>query len=139
MAATRALFIALIFLTASCAQSSSSTETAAKPVGDRNVISNQELQDPVIVGMDALRAIRYLRPTFFRETGPQSFSNPSAGAVQFSMDYGPVQPLSNLAAVAPLSLQMVYEIRYLDPNNAANRFGINANGGPVIVLVSNKQ
>ena len=139
MAATRGLFIALILLTASCAQSSTSTETAARPVADKDVISNQELQDPVIVGMDALRAIRYLRPTFFRGTGPQSFSNPSAGLVQFSMDYGPVQPLSNLAAMAPLSLQMVYEIRYLDPNNAANRFGINANGGPVIVVVSNKQ
>ncbi|CAN5180496.1 hypothetical protein BH09GEM1_BH09GEM1_48240 [soil metagenome] len=139
MAATRGIFIAFLLLTASCGRSASSTASAPKPLADRNVISNEELQDPVLRGMDALRAIRYLRPTFFRETGPQSFVNVTAGTVQFSMDYGPVQPLHNLAALAPLSLQMVYEIRYLDTNDAQNRFGINANGGPVIVVVSNKQ
>lgn len=137
MPAMRGLFIALL-LAASCARSPSD-ESAARPVVDRNVITNEELQNPVLRGMDALRAIRYLRPAFFHETGPQSFVNASAGTTQFSMDYGPVQPLSSLAALAPLSLQMVYEIRYLDANDATNRFGINANGGPVIVIVSNKQ
>ena len=137
MPATRGLFVALL-LAASCGQSPS-TESAPHPAADRNVITNEELQNPVLRGMDALRMIRYLRPTFFRESGPQSFMNTGAGALQFSMDYGPVQPLSQLAAVASLSLQLAYEIRYLDLNDAANRFGITANGGPVIVVVSNKQ
>ena len=30
------------------------------------------------------------------------------------------------------------EVRYLNADQAQNRFGINANAGPVIVLVSNK-
>ncbi len=140
MAATRALFAALLLLAASCARSTESPSSGTpRPVQSKNVISREELQDPVLVGMDALRAIRYLRPTFFRESGPQSFVNPSAGTVQFSMDFGPVQPLSQLAAMAGVSLQMAYEVRYLDLNDAQNRFGINANGGPVIVVVSNKQ
>jgi hypothetical protein len=139
MAASRALLIGFLILAASCARSSESTDSAPRSATDRNVISRDELQDPVIVGMDALRAIRYLRPTFFRGTGPQSFVNPAAGLVQFSMDYGPVQPLSNLSSLPALSLQTIYEVRYLDPNEAQNRFGINANGGPVIVVVSNKQ
>lgn len=139
MAASRALFIGFLLLAASCARSAESTDSAPRSVTDRNVISREELQNPVIVGMDALRAIRFLRPTFFRETGPQSFVNMAAGTVQFSMDYGPVQPLSNLSALAALSLQTVYEVRYLDINDAQNRFGLNANGGPVIVVVSNKQ
>ena len=139
MAATRALLIGFLMLAASCGRSAESTETAPRAMTDRNVISREELQNPVIVGMDALRAIRYLRPAFFRETGPQSFINAAAGSVQFSMDYGPLQPLNNLSALAALSLQTVYEVRYLDLNDAQNRFGINANGGPVIVVVSNKQ
>ncbi|MDQ2667432.1 MAG: hypothetical protein M3Z05_15655 [Gemmatimonadota bacterium] len=139
MAATRALLIGFLMLAASCARSPESTESAPKPAGDRNVITREELQNPVIAGMDALRAIRYLRPTFFRESGPQSFVNPSAGTVQFSMDYGPVQPLTQLAAMSGLSLQLAYEVRYLDLNDAQNRFGINANGGPVIVVVNNRQ
>ena len=138
MAATRGLFITLLLFAASCGQATSSASSAPKPVAARNVISNEELQDPVLRGMDALRLIRYLRPTFFRDTGPQSFFNSTAGALQFSMDYGPLQPLSQLASLAPLSLQMAYEIRYLDTNDAQNRFGITANGGPAIVVVSNK-
>lgn len=139
MATPRGLFIALLLFATSCGQSASSTSSSPKPALSKNVISNEELQDPVLRGMDALRTIRYLRPSFFRDTGPQSFFNSTAGAIQFSLDYGPLQPLSQLSALAPLSLQMAYEIRYLDTNDAQNRFGINANGGPVIVVVNNKQ
>ena len=140
MAATRALFVALLLLGASCAHSpESATAGAPRPAQVKNVISRDELQDPVLLGMDALRAIRYLRPAFFRETGPQSFMNASAGMVQFSMDFGPLMPVSQLATLPAVTLQTVYEIQYLDANGAATRFGLNANGGPVIVVVSNKQ
>ena len=125
---------ALLLLVSSCARSSPSAE--AVPRGNGSVISKEELQSPVIASMDALMAIRYLRPSFFRTTGPQSFSNGSAGLVQFSMDYGPLRPVGELAS---LRTDLLYEIRYLDASDAQNRFGINANGGPVIVLVSNKQ
>lgn len=94
------------------------------------------MQSPVVLSMDALKAIRYLRPAFFRTSGPQSFSNGTAGLVQFSMDFGPLRPVSELAT---LRTDLLYEIRYLDVNDAQNRFGINANSGAVIVLLSNKQ
>ena len=139
MVATRGLLVALLLLSASCAGSSTPEAGTPKPVVDRNVISNEELQNPVLRGMDAMRAIQYLRPAFFRASGPQSFVNANAGMTQFSMDYGPLQPLSHLTALPSLSLQMVYEIRYLDLNDAQNRFGIAAQNGPVIVVVSNKQ
>ena len=84
--------------------------------------------------MDSERAIRYLRPGFFRTTGPQSGIDASAGRVQFSLDFGPPQ----LGSFPALPLFSLLEIRYLDANDAQNRFGINANGGPVIVLVSHK-
>jgi hypothetical protein len=139
MAFTRGFLAAFLILSTSCAGSSAPEGSVPKPVVDRNVIRNEELQDPVLRGMDALRAIQYLRPAFFKGSGPQSFANTNSGLTQFSMDYGPVQPLSQLSALPSLSLQMAYEIRFLDVNEAQNRFGLNANSGPVIVVVSNKQ
>ena len=139
MSAPRGFFIAVLFFAASCGRMASSPSDSPRPVAEKNVISREELQDPVLRGMDALQTIRYLRPAFFRDTGPQSFFSTTAGALQFSMDYGPVQPLSQLSILSPLSLQMAYQVRYLDINEAQNRFGISANGGPVIVVVNNKQ
>ena len=139
MDATRSLLAALLLIAASCATPAAAPDTAPHPVTRPWVISNEELQDPILRSMDTERAIRYLRPTFFRTTGPQSFSNAAAGTVQVSMDFGPLQPTSQLASFPALALATLYEIRYLDANEAATRFGINANGGPVIVLISNKQ
>lgn len=98
-----------------------------------DVISKEELRDPTIAGTDAMTAIRQLRPAFFRTRGPQSFSNANAGLVQISQDYGPLQPVGNLSSVDTRSL---VEVRYLNANDAQNRFGINANGGPVIVVLT---
>ena len=139
MIAARHCFAALLVIAASCGPSSASPAPTPRVVTNPNVISREELQDPAIWGMDAVRAIRFLRPTFFRTSGPQSFADRSAGVVQFSFDFGPLQPASELAAFPPLSLRSLFEIRYLDAADAQNRFGVNANGGPVIVLLSNRQ
>jgi hypothetical protein len=141
MLATRRCLAALLLVSASCASGTSST--TAKEVGasgpdakkNPDVITQDELLDPAIVSLDLASAIRRLRPSFFRTSGPQSFSNPTAGSVQFSHDFGPLQPIAQLAALNSMS---IVEIRYLGVNEAQNRFGINANGGPVIVLLSNK-
>jgi hypothetical protein len=146
MHVTRRTLAALLVLAASCASqpksagtpapsASASSAPQAKARVNRNpdVISTEELRDPAVAGVDAMTAIRQLRPTFFRTRGPQSFSNATAGEVQFSQDYGPLQPLSQLNAVDTRSL---VEVRYLNANDAQSRFGINANGGPVIVVLT---
>ena len=125
----------LLLLTASCAHAGRSGDAQPRVANNPNVISLRELRDPVIAGMDALKAIRFLRPNFFRTTGPQSFVNTEAGKVHYSLDYGPVRPVSELET---LTTVMIVEIRYLNANDAHNRFGLNANGGPVIVLLNNK-
>lgn len=141
MAARRTLALFLV-LAASCAKSPSSTATAApRPSASRearnpDVISRQELQDPTIAGTDAMTAIRQLRPAFFRTRGPQSFSNATAGLTQISQDFGPLQPVDNLKGIDTRSLT---EVRFLNAVEAQNRFGINANGGPVIVLLTTTQ
>lgn len=137
----RRFLVVLLVAGAACAQktASTSTSTAVAPQGtsrarkNPDVISQEELRDPTIAGVDAMTAIRQLRPAFFRTRGPMSFQNTTAGQVQVSQDYGPLQSLNALAAVDTRSL---VEVRYLNANDAQNRFGINANGGPVIVVMT---
>jgi hypothetical protein len=99
-----------------------------------NVISKEELMDPAITSRDALTALRHLRPNFFTYRGPTDPLDYKAGHTQVSQDYGPLMPLDNLAAMNSLTF---VEVRYLTAEEATGRFGLNANGGPVIVLVSN--
>lgn len=136
MIAVRRCFIALLLIAPSCAKSPSATASSTQLARNPNVISQAELQNPELGGMDAMKAIRFLRPSFFRTSGPQSFAGGGAGIVQFSEDYGPLRPIRELAY---FRVNLLYEVRYLDEHDAQNRFGLNANGGPVIVLVSFKQ
>lgn len=134
----RRFLVVLLVAGAACAQKTASTSTGATSATPRvrknpDVISQEELRDPTIAGVDAMTAIRQLRPAFFRNRGPQSFTNATAGQVQVSQDYGPLQPVSQLSTVDTRSL---VEVRYLSANDAQNRFGINANGGPVIVVLT---
>jgi hypothetical protein len=138
MIAPRRFLAVLLVIGTACAQKTTSSTTEATSVAPRirknpDVISQQELRDPTIAGTDAMTAIRQLRPAFFRNRGPQSFTNASAGQVQVSQDYGPLQTVNALTAVDTRSL---VEVRYLNANDAQNRFGINANGGPVIVVLT---
>jgi hypothetical protein len=150
MVAPRRILAATLVAAAACSSSSSpkpattpapkdgeltavTTSPSTRVRKNPDVISREELRDPTIAGTDAMTAIRQLRPAFFRTRGPQSFSNANAGLVQVSQDYGPLQPLAQLSGVDTRSL---VEVRYLNANEAQNRFGINANGGPVIVVLT---
>ncbi len=136
---TRVLLPILIVLSSACASSQASDNelrvVEPKQKKNPNVITKEELQDPAITSRDALTAIRHLRPNFFVYRGPTTYNDPSAGATQISQDYGPLRPVAELAKMNTFTF---VEVRYLDANAAQNRFGINANAGPVIVLVSNK-
>ena len=138
MISPRFFLAVLLVVGTACAQKTTSSSTEATAVAPRirknpDIISQQELRDPTIAGTDAMTAIRQLRPAFFRNRGPQSFTNASACQVQVSQDYGPLQTVNSLTAVDTRSL---VEVRYLNANDAQNRFGINANGGPVIVVLT---
>lgn len=130
----------LLVLAASCAKPSttagSSTPASATTRKDPNVITRAELEDPVIASYDAMTAIRQLRPAFFRTRGPQSLRNQTAGLVQISQDWGPLHPVDDLKQV---ELRTIQEVRYLNAVEAQTRFGISANGGPVIVVLTSRQ
>ena len=137
---TSAVVVALVFATA-CGPHQAPVGEAALPARNPNVISQAELSDPAIAAMDALTAIRQLRPSFFRDRGPQTLrsgGDPSLapGQVRISQDYGPLQAVGTLSSIGTRTL---VEVRYLNANDATARFGINANGGPVIVVLSTLQ
>jgi hypothetical protein len=110
------------------------------------VISREELQDEAIAGRDAMNVIRQLRPAFFLDRGPRSMPRNSSaaaqakaaasGKLQVSQDFGPLQPMS---ALNNLEVRTLLEVRYLDALAATARFGVNANSGPVVVLLSTTQ
>ena len=138
MRLTRVFLSFLLVAVSACASSRADNELRSvepKPKKNPNVISKEELMDPAITSRDALTAIRHLRPNFFTYRGPTTYNDPTAGNTQISQDYGPLRPLGDLAAMNTFTF---VEVRYLNAEAATARFGLNANGGPVIVLVSNK-
>ncbi|MDQ6737193.1 MAG: hypothetical protein M3Z30_05800 [Gemmatimonadota bacterium] len=136
----------LILVAAACSSSPSPSTGAEPAAADRvtrnaDIITSEELADPVVAAQDALTAIRQLRPAFFRTRGPMTMRtggdpNQQPGSVQMSQDFGPLHPLSELAGIG---VRTLVEVRYLNANEAQARFGINANGGPVIVVLTSKQ
>jgi len=137
---TRVCVAALLVLAVSCGGSSTSSKPGGAPSPSRvnrnsNVITEAELQDPVVQSKDAEAALRSLRPNFFASRGPTGSSDPSGGQVMVSQDYGPLQSVSTLKGMNTMGL---VEVRYLKADEAALRFGLNANGSPVIVLLHNK-
>jgi type IV pilus biogenesis protein CpaD/CtpE len=145
MFAARHRLIAVVVVLAACATNSPPVADNGAAPADRVtknplIISTEELQDPVIASTDALTAIRQLRPAFFRDRGPTTFRNvdpaQAPGLVRVSQDFGQPQQVSVLSGISTRSL---VEVRYLNTNEAQARFGINANGGPVIVVLTIKQ
>ncbi|MEO8333737.1 MAG: hypothetical protein ABI664_02110 [bacterium] len=143
MHAIRSLTAVVLLLSTSCASqtSAASADSPERVARDPNVISRAELQEPAIAGQNANYAIQQLRPAFFRTRGSQTMRttgdpNAAPGLVRVSQDFGPLQPVGALAAIETRTL---IEIRYLDAVAAQARFGISANGGPVIVLLTLKQ
>jgi hypothetical protein len=135
-AASRLSIVVLLAVTVSCGGSRDPDTPGGAPAPARierqtNVISSEELQDPAIYSRDAYTAIRHLRPNFFTYHGPNSFQS-STGLLHISVDYGPLQDLQQLSKMTTMGIA---EVRYLNGEQAQARFGLNANGGPVIVLV----
>jgi len=139
MRVTRVLVSAVLVLASACASSQANDNelrvVEAKPKKNPNVITKDELIDPAITSRDALTAIRHLRPNFFVYHGPTTPNDQTAGITQISENYGPLRPVKELASMNTFTF---VEVRYLNAEAATARFGLNANGGAVIVLVSNK-
>lgn len=96
-----------------------------------NVITRDELADPSLSGSTGLEAVRRLRPTFLANRGAISVRDPQAGSVRVSIDGGTIGPLEDLDRIRTNEIR---SIRYLSASDATQRFGVAANGSPVILV-----
>jgi hypothetical protein len=121
----------LLAITVACAgacashgskESEGGTSSDASRTSD--VITAQQLAD-------LLDVIRRLRPRFLTVRGVGSIRVADAGAVHVSVDGGPLMAVSMLSNMRPGE---VAEIRYLEPPQAAQRFGTASASGSVILV-----
>ena len=129
----RLLPLALIIVLASaCAANPGSASATAAP-GARNsnsdVISLEELSNPVLAGSTVLEAVRRLRPRFINERSAGLHG--ASEVVMASYNGSELVPVAELSRMA---VTEVTEIRYLNTAAAALRFGLAGSNGPVLVL-----
>jgi len=123
-------FLVFIGALAACASSNQSPPSRPAPK-DINVITARELEDPAVQGSDALAAVRHLRPSYFLVRPGGSIQNKSAGSVHVSIDGQSLQAVSELSK---FRVNDLLEVRYLNANDAAQRFGTAAGSGGVILV-----
>jgi hypothetical protein len=128
---------ACLLLVAACAgnPSPASEPVALNAASDAtarksDIITAEELADPVVNLGDALEAVRRLRPSFLVTRGSASF-RAGPGTVHLSIDGGSLLPVENLSRLRPNGIS---EIRYLSAPDAAQRFGTSAGSGGVILV-----
>jgi hypothetical protein len=128
----------LLAITVACAgacashgskESEGGTSSDASRTSD--VITAQQLAEPSVRGGNLLDVIRRLRPRFLTVRGVGSIRVADAGAVHVSVDGGPLMAVSMLSNMRPGE---VAEIRYLEPPQAAQRFGTASASGSVILV-----
>jgi hypothetical protein len=109
---------------------SSGTESGGeRPARRSNALTQEELlatQRPTLYD-----ALSVLRPNWLADRSPVSFENPRAGQVRVyleAVDAGGVNYLRQIRVGEVLSVQ------FLNATEAAQRFGLRTNSGPVILV-----
>jgi len=123
----RPLLVSLLVTIAACASAGGGAGGGSG--GDPNVLTAAEISSAKAGEASAYEAIQRLRPQFFRTRG--RLGSEPGGDVSVSVDGG---PLSTLDALRNVPATTVKEIRYLSANDAAQRYGVRAYSGPVILV-----
>ena len=108
-----------------------STDAAAQKKKQRDVITQEEIKDGGQLDRDLGSAIRSLRPHFLAP--PRGVRTMGAGMIYPLVLYvdGIRQP--GIDALVSILAKDVREVRYLEPSQSSNAYGITANGGAIVV------
>jgi hypothetical protein len=124
--------IAAVALIAGCATNPGSESTSASSttrLSNSDIITREELANPLLAGNTVLEAVRRLRPRFVNERG--GGLQGASEVVMASYNGSELVPLAELSRMA---VTEVTEIRYLNTAAAALRFGLAGSNGPVLLL-----
>ena len=116
---------ALVLLLTACAAG-----PARQPgsVVDRNLLTAEEITAAGYT--DALRAVQSLRPQWLRIRGPTSFSQPEV-VIKVYLDDSLMGGPEHLERI---TISSISSIRFLDANEATQRWGFDHVNGAILVL-----
>lgn len=104
----------------------------------RDKITRQEIENSSQKDRDLLTAIRALRPHFLE--GPRGVRTIGGGMQNPTLVVVNGRRETGADALVRIMASYVEEVRYLDPSRAQNEYGVNANGGAIVVkLIDTKQ
>ena len=104
----------------------------------RDKITKEEIANSSHKDRDLLTAIRALRPHFLE--GPRGVRTLGGGMQNPLMVVVDGRRESGADALLQVMAANVAEVRYLEPARSQNEFGVNANGGAIVVkLIDAKQ
>lgn len=125
----RRAWLSASILTATACASASGGGSSGVVTSNPNVLSAAEISSSSSSQATVYEAIQRLRPAFLQTRGHTG--TPNAGEVLTSVDGG---PLSTVDVLRSVNASQVREIRFLSASDAAQRFGVRANSGPVILV-----
>ena len=125
------LVVAVALISACAANPGSAAPSAAPATRNSNsdIITREELANPLLAGSTLLEAVRRLRPRFLNERGGGLHG--TSEVVMASYNGSDLVPLAELSRMA---VTEVTEVRYLNTAAAALRFGLAGSNGPVLLL-----
>jgi hypothetical protein len=120
---------ALLLTAALVGCSTASTSGAERPTRNPGVLTQEEMQASHYTNV--YEAVAALRANWMRQQAPISFGSADAGQVVVFM--AGVR-LGDVSQLRQLNVSGVRSIQYLNPTEAAARFGLQAASGPAIVV-----
>lgn len=126
--AAGALLCLAILALGACASGGGQGETSPRR-SSRSPITREEIGDRS--GLDLYELVRQLRPNWLQIRGQ---ATPSGGVrrVQVAID-GTLQTMGAAEALRTLRGSQIQEIRYLSGQDATTRFGLDVEGGVIVV------
>lgn len=121
----------LVIVLAAGALGTAPGDAEAQKKKQRDVITREEIEQGGQMDRDLGSAIRSLRPHFLAP--PRGIRTMGAGMIYPVVVYVDGLRQSGTDALVNIMAKDVREVRYLDPSQSSNAYGITANGGAIVV------
>jgi hypothetical protein len=123
-----------VVLAVGLALASTPSGARAQKKKQRDVITREEILNSSLKDQDLLVVIKALRPQFLQAArGPRSLGGAGTSALSVYIDRSR-QPGTDI--LRQVTASTVEEVRYLDPSQSENEYGITANGGAIVIKLA---